>query len=135
MAPSPRDRLGARSQALLKLAAPFPCQSEVTVRSTAILFFVCSPVALLSACSVEDRDFGSGSAGSGGSVTTSSSAGGVGGGCAADCNDNDACTEDTCDAGSCVNMPINIDDKDVCTIDLCDTQSGPSHTAIAVDDS
>ncbi len=36
-----------------------------------------------------------------------------------DCNDLDACTTDSCDAGTCVNAPLDCDDLDPCTNDTC----------------
>ncbi|UCE60879.1 MAG: hypothetical protein JSU63_03840, partial [Phycisphaerales bacterium] len=43
------------------------------------------------------------------------------------CDDNDACTEDTCDplTGECVYTPfVTCDDGDVCTEDTCDPLTG-----------
>ncbi len=42
------------------------------------------------------------------------------------CDDDDACTEDLCDAGSCVHSDISAtcDDQDECTIDSCDPARG-----------
>ncbi|MBW2991578.1 DUF1566 domain-containing protein [Candidatus Woesearchaeota archaeon] len=37
----------------------------------------------------------------------------------ADCNDNDGCTTNTCDAGECVYTPETCDDTHDCTIDTC----------------
>lgn len=45
-------------------------------------------------------------------------------GCASDCNDNDACTIDTCDAQQCVNTPKAVDDSIACTVDTCDPTTG-----------
>jgi hypothetical protein len=44
----------------------------------------------------------------------------------ADCYDQNACTEDACDTGTCVNMDISAmcDDLDVCTTDSCDMAMG-----------
>lgn len=53
---------------------------------------------------------------------------------AADCDDDDACTTDTCDAGLCANDPVDVDDNDVCTTDSCDPVSGIMHVAVSVDD-
>jgi len=45
------------------------------------------------------------------------------------CNDNDACTTDTCDpATGCVYTPITCDDNNVCTTDTCDPASGCVYT-------
>ena len=48
------------------------------------------------------------------------------------CDDQDACTEDSCDAetGQCVNQRINVDDNDACTIDNCDAQLGVTHRRV-----
>ncbi len=41
------------------------------------------------------------------------------------CDDNDACTtDDTCTGGACVGAPISCDDGDTCTDDSCDPASG-----------
>ena len=51
------------------------------------------------------------------------------------CNDNNACTTDTCDASNgCVNTPISCSDSNACTTDTCDANNGCVHTAISCDD-
>jgi hypothetical protein len=42
------------------------------------------------------------------------------------CDDNNACTKDSCDVaqGGCVFTPISCDDGDPCTIDTCDPATG-----------
>ena len=48
--------------------------------------------------------------------------------CVGGCDDNDACTTDTCDAtGSCVHSTVGIDDANVCTLDSCVAAVGVSH--------
>lgn len=51
-----------------------------------------------------------------------------------DCNDNDACTSDVCNAGTCENTPISCDDNDACTTDSCDTLLGCQHVPVNCDD-
>ncbi len=48
------------------------------------------------------------------------------------CDDNSACTEDTCDpaSGGCTFAPINCDDGDQCTDDACDPDTGCTHENI-----
>jgi hypothetical protein len=50
------------------------------------------------------------------------------------CDDNNACTVDTCDAtsGNCVHTPNDnsCDDGDICTKDVCDVVKGCLHTAV-----
>ncbi len=48
------------------------------------------------------------------------------------CNDNNACTTDTCEAGTgvCGHIPIFCDDNNPCTIDTCDPVTGCIHAAI-----
>jgi hypothetical protein len=46
----------------------------------------------------------------------------------ADCNDNNACTTDSCHLGVCVNTPITCNDNNACTIDTCDAQIGCVNT-------
>lgn len=53
---------------------------------------------------------------------------------ASDCNDNNACTTDACNAGSCVNTPVSCDDGNPCTVDACDSVNGCSHTPIVCND-
>ena len=42
----------------------------------------------------------------------------------ADCDDGDACTTDTCNAGVCSSTDVSCDDKNLCTIDWCDPFTG-----------
>ena len=52
------------------------------------------------------------------------------------CNDNNACTTDTCDANNgCVHTAVSCDDSNACTTDTCDANNGCAHTAISCDDS
>lgn len=52
-----------------------------------------------------------------------------------DCDDGDACTDDSCDSETgCVNTAINCDDSNACTEDSCDPASGCVNTAIGCDD-
>jgi hypothetical protein len=47
------------------------------------------------------------------------------------CDDNNACTDDSCDpATGCVHTPINCDDSNICTADTCDPATGCVHTPI-----
>jgi hypothetical protein len=81
-----------------------------------------------------------GAGGGGGATTTSGSGGGSGGSgpgpCAkaADCDDGDACTDDTCNAGACAHAAIALDDGDACTSDTCDAKTGVHHQAIDPND-
>lgn len=52
------------------------------------------------------------------------------------CNDNNPCTTDTCNpATGCVYTPVVITDNDECTTDACDPKTGViSHTPIVCDD-
>ncbi len=52
------------------------------------------------------------------------------------CNDNNACTTDTCDqaTGACINTPIVCDDNNACTVDTCDPAAGCVHVPIETDD-
>ncbi|MBW1873587.1 MAG: hypothetical protein JRJ19_16085, partial [Deltaproteobacteria bacterium] len=46
-------------------------------------------------------------------------------GVALDCDDNDACTTDSCDViNGCSNISISCDDSNLCTTDSCDAQNG-----------
>ncbi len=67
-----------------------------------------------------------GAGGTGGTVTGGS--GGTGG-CTgpAQCSDNDACTNDVCNAGVCSNPAIPLSDNDACTLDVCDKSTGVAH--------
>ena len=47
-----------------------------------------------------------------------------------DCNDNDACTTDTCDAMFCKHTPAACDDAKPCTTDSCDAKAGCQHAAV-----
>lgn len=51
-----------------------------------------------------------------------------------DCNDNDACTTDTCNSGTCVHTPVSCNDNDACTTDTCDSLLGCQHSATNCDD-
>src|SRR5439155_333177 len=47
------------------------------------------------------------------------------------CDDHDACTNgDTCTNGVCAGMPLDCDDKNPCTMDSCDTIVGCKHEKI-----
>jgi Dictyostelium (slime mold) repeat len=48
----------------------------------------------------------------------------------ADCDDDNACTEDRCVQGLCVNTPISCDDGNPCTADSCDPVIGCIHTPL-----
>ena len=51
------------------------------------------------------------------------------------CDDNDACTVDTCTPGvGCVNESISCDDGDICTLDRCDENSGCVTAPVSCDD-
>ena len=47
---------------------------------------------------------------------------------AANCNDSNACTNDTCVSGSCVHTTISCDDSNACTDDSCNPATGCVHT-------
>lgn len=50
---------------------------------------------------------------------------------APDCDDEDACTTDTCDANHvCANTPVSCDDGDGCTVDSCDAAAGCTTTPV-----
>ncbi len=54
---------------------------------------------------------------------------------ACDCDDGDACTEDTCDAeGQCHHAAVACDDGDPCTTDTCDPQAGCTNAPVDCDD-
>ena len=54
---------------------------------------------------------------------------------AADCDDHDACTTDTCGADGCEHAAISPDDGDACTTDACDSSTGAvTHTPVMTDD-
>jgi len=51
------------------------------------------------------------------------------------CDDQDACTADTCDpATGCVHPQVACDDGDPCTTDTCDPATGCAHAQVACDD-
>ena len=52
------------------------------------------------------------------------------------CNDNNACTTDTCNTsnGTCAHFPVNCDDANLCTIDSCNPSRGCQHVALNCDD-
>ncbi len=55
----------------------------------------------------------------------------------ADCNDNNACTIDSCDTstGTCVHTAVSCDDGQICTTDTCDPATGQcSHGPANCDD-
>jgi hypothetical protein len=54
--------------------------------------------------------------------------------CFRDCDDDNACTTDTCVDGECVNTPIVCDDGNACTADTCDPATGCVYTPIVCDD-
>ena len=50
----------------------------------------------------------------------------------AGCFDGNPCTEqDHCEAGQCVGLPVSCDDDDACTTDTCDPASGCQHPPVA----
>jgi len=51
-----------------------------------------------------------------------------------DCNDNNACTVDSCSGGRCSHTFLLCDDADLCTIDGCEAATGCTHDAVACDD-
>jgi hypothetical protein len=52
-----------------------------------------------------------------------------------DCDDQDACTTDTCDpATGCVYTPVDCDDDDACTVDICNPATGCVYTPVDCDD-
>jgi hypothetical protein len=52
------------------------------------------------------------------------------------CNDNNACTTDTCDTsnGTCEHTPLVCDDGNQCTTDTCDPAVGCTHGTVACND-
>jgi hypothetical protein len=52
----------------------------------------------------------------------------------AQCDDNDACTADSCNLGACLNILLSCDDNSLCTSDGCDTISGCLNITIDCDD-
>ncbi|MCK9420522.1 MAG: hypothetical protein M0R70_14215 [Nitrospirae bacterium] len=52
----------------------------------------------------------------------------------ANCDDGDACTDDSCNAGACAHTPINCNDNNVCTTDSCNPASGCVNTTISCND-
>lgn len=86
-------------------------------------------------CSVEPHEFSDGAGGASSASSTSDTSttsststgmGGSGGGCSgpADCDDSDACTDDSCNEGVCANTPVDVADTDACTVDACDPATG-----------
>ncbi len=53
---------------------------------------------------------------------------------AADCNDNNACTTDACNSGTCTHTAISCDDGNGCTTDSCNPATGCAHTPLSCDD-
>ena len=51
-----------------------------------------------------------------------------------DCDDGNACTTDTCKAGTCIHTAVTCDDGSACTEDTCDSAAGCTFTAISCDD-
>jgi hypothetical protein len=50
------------------------------------------------------------------------------------CDDKNACTDDTCDSVTgCKHVPKNCDDKDACTVDTCDAVTGCKHVQKSCD--
>ena len=74
----------------------------------------------------------------GGSAAGSPAMGGEGGspGCNRDidCDDDNACTQDTCNSGSCKRVKLNVDDGDACTVDTCVPRGGVTHQPVNIDD-
>jgi hypothetical protein len=51
------------------------------------------------------------------------------------CDDGNACTDDKCEGGKCVNKPKNCDDNNKCTTDTCDPKTGAcKNIAVVCDD-
>jgi len=50
------------------------------------------------------------------------------------CDDDNACTDDSCLEGDCINTPISCDDSDACTDDSCHPLDGCQHNAHNCDD-
>lgn len=53
---------------------------------------------------------------------------------AANCDDGNACTLDSCVAGSCQSAPVVCDDGSACTVDSCDPTLGCQAVSITCDD-
>jgi len=51
-----------------------------------------------------------------------------------ECDDNNACTDDICENGGCIQIPIDCDDEDACTNDACDSVAGCVFTDVVCDD-
>ena len=52
------------------------------------------------------------------------------------CDDEDACTEDSCDSeAGCLHVAVVCDDEDACTDDSCDMEAGCQNVAVNCDDS
>lgn len=55
-------------------------------------------------------------------------------GTALDCNDSDACTQDSCDpASGCTHSGLSCNDGNACTVDFCDSVDGCGSTPVACD--
>ena len=67
---------------------------------------------------------------------TGSGGGAAIGACTADehCSDNNACTTDACNAGTCKYTAIAFDDNNKCTVDSCDWQLGVKHENVSCSD-
>lgn len=56
-------------------------------------------------------------------------------GSALDCDDDDACTSDSCDASDgCAHVGMECDDLNLCTVDSCDAIEGCLHEPVVCDD-
>ncbi len=55
-------------------------------------------------------------------------------GTALNCDDGNACTVDSCVAGSCQSTPVVCDDGSVCTVDSCDPSLGCQVSPVTCDD-
>src|SRR6185295_8227684 len=52
----------------------------------------------------------------------------------ADCNDNNACTTDVCNNGTCEHAPVTCNDSNPCTTDTCNPATGCVFTPMVCDD-
>ena len=50
------------------------------------------------------------------------------------CDDEDACTDDSCEAGNCLHVAVVCEDEDACTEDSCDVVAGCQNVALDCDD-
>lgn len=77
-----------------------------------------------------------GNTSTGGHTSTGGNGAGGSTGCQtpADCNDNDECTTDLCNNGTCAHQDVNVDDNNLCTVDACEPQTGVTHDPVNVDD-